>query len=77
MDLKLTKEVQCLGDESGLVKPLPISNREVKRPSANGSWGLSPSESRLSPRPCASFFVWRKYCFIFGGMYNINKDRRR
>ncbi len=53
----LTKEAQRLGDESGLVKPLPIPNREVKRPSANGSWGLSPSESRLSPRLCASFFI--------------------
>ena len=37
------------GDDSEKVTPVPIPNTEVKLLSANGSWGISPCESRTSP----------------------------
>ena len=37
------------GDDSEEVTPVPIPNTEVKLFSANGSWGLSPCESRTLP----------------------------
>ena len=37
------------GDDSEEVTPVPIPNTEVKLFSADGSWGLSPCESRTLP----------------------------
>ena len=42
-------QLNMSGDEGEEVTPVPIPNTEVKLFSADGSWGLSPCESRTSP----------------------------
>jgi hypothetical protein len=37
------------GDNGEEVTPVPMPNTEVKLFSADGSWGISPCESRTSP----------------------------
>jgi hypothetical protein len=44
-----------LGDLSGEGTPGPISNPAVKLTSADGTWGVTPWESRSSPR---AFFIF-------------------
>ena len=42
-------QLNMSGDEGEEVTPVPIPNTEVKLFSADGSWGLSPCESRTLP----------------------------
>ncbi len=56
------------GDIGEEVTPVPMPNTEVKLFSADGSWGISPCESRTSPgnrEKSSSFdgllFLW---CFF-------------
>ena len=46
---KITFLINMSGGDSEKVTPVPIPNTEVKLLSADGSWGLSPCESRTLP----------------------------
>src|SRR5688572_13292083 len=62
------------GGHSDRVTPVPIPNTEVKPVSADGTWGLTPWESRTPPdsvrseRPRPSLWDGRGRSFAFSGL---------
>jgi hypothetical protein len=51
------------GGDSEKVTPVPIPNTEVKLLSADGSWGLSPCESRTLPGKNKKQLMKLFFCF--------------
>jgi hypothetical protein len=55
------------GDYGEEVTPVPMPNTEVKLFSADGSWGISPCESRTSPGKCEETALLGSCFFVFVG----------
>src|SRR5205085_403707 len=71
------------GGHSDRVTPVPIPNTEVKPVSADGTWGLTPWESRTPPdfvrsqRPLPPLLGWRGALLrVFGRALRQREDAR-